>query len=171
MIRLRRPMSDLINLTGQKFGQWIVLRRAPNRMPRITMWICQCDCGTRKTVAGQMLRAGRSKRCRKCVNLKGSHRPNTVNHLPEYKAWENMKKRCYNAKDDSFKNYGGRGIKVYDEWRFNFQSFFKYVGIRPENLTLDRIDTDGNYEPGNVRWATRREQIANRRKVNISVSV
>lgn len=82
---------------------------------------------------------------------------------PLYYTWMQMKQRCYNPNATSYKNYGGRGITVFAEWRESFQTFLDYVGPRPEGKTMDRINNDGNYEPGNVRWATGVEQIANRR--------
>lgn len=84
---------------------------------------------------------------------------------PEHGAWKNMRLRCNNPKNRSYKNYGGRGIKVCEEWENNFSSFLNHIGLKPNrNLSLERIDNDKNYEPGNVKWATSKEQIKNQRK-------
>jgi len=92
-------------------------------------------------------------------------------YLPEYKIWAAMKERCYRKNDKRYHRYGGRGITVYPEWRDSFQAFYDYIGPRPSpKHTLDRINNDGNYEPGNVRWATQEEQ-ANNRSSNFMVTI
>lgn len=89
---------------------------------------------------------------------------------PEYVSWRNMLKRCLNPNDDAYENYGGRGIKVCERWQRSYEAFLADVGRRPDprpyRYTLDRIEVDGNYEPGNVRWATPAEQNANKRTVS-----
>lgn len=88
-----------------------------------------------------------------------------MSKTPEYSAWRAMLLRCNNPNNHNYHNYGGRGIKVCDEWQDSFTNFYKHIGKKPnKTLTLDRIDNDGNYEPGNVHWATRTEQNRNRRK-------
>jgi hypothetical protein len=90
---------------------------------------------------------------------------------PEYRAWNGIKSRCFNQKDSKYHNYGGRGITVHKEWADSFTAFFAYVGFRPhEGMSLDRIDTNGNYEPGNVRWATTIQQ-ANNKRCTLNVSI
>ena len=83
---------------------------------------------------------------------------------PLYRVWSSMKRRCHDSNDMSYPRYGGRGIQVCNEWRDSFAAFFAYMGERPEGLTLDRIKSTGNYEPGNVRWATYKEQARNTRR-------
>ena len=91
---------------------------------------------------------------------------------PEYNLWSKIKQRCYNANNISYQNYGGRGIKMANEWYNSFNSFYSYIGKRPSSRhSLDRIDNNGNYEPGNVRWATIHEQCANKRTNNKDVGV
>src|SRR5262245_21492050 len=90
---------------------------------------------------------------------------------PEYRAWANMKTRCYAPSYRGYHNYGGRGIQVADEWR-NFEAFYAHVGPRPSaQHSIDRIDNGGNYEPGNVRWATRNEQQGNKRRKHLTIAV
>lgn len=88
---------------------------------------------------------------------------------PEYRAWQQMKNRCNNQADPKYPHWGGRGIAVCKEWESSFVAFYEHIGPKPgESYSVDRIDNDGNYEPGNVRWATKKEQAANRRKTKLS---
>lgn len=125
------------------------------------LWICTCDCGNIKTVQARNVIAGKTKSCG-CIRGE----PETglsVRSLPEYRAWIDMKTRCFNKKSNSYKYYGARGITVCDTWKHSFLTFYKDMGKRPDGLTLDRINNDGNYEPNNCRWATMAVQINNRR--------
>lgn len=154
----------IIDIAGQKFGRWTVIEFA-GRKNKATLWLCRCECGAEKIADGHSLRRGQSKGCKSCSNV--THGQATKgNQSAEYTAWCNMIARCYNPKHEYFYNYGGRGITVCDEWRQSFSAFFSHVGKRPSaGHSLDRYpNNDGNYEPGNVRWATRKQQSQNRRK-------
>lgn len=153
------------SLEGKKFGKWLVLGRERNNDKGASMWLCQCNCGVQKVVLGTNLQLGRSMGCGKCRSEKN---PSDFSRKKIYKSWKNMKQRCFYKKDKSYKDYGGRGITVCEAWKDSFESFFDYVSKLPhyqeEGYTLDRINNEGNYEPNNVRWATKYEQTHNRRK-------
>ena len=149
----------------------IVARSDPPRRDNRTMWDVYCDwCGVVKSMRSDHFI--RDKSCG-CVRDKLSGKSNIIHGAAvnggvtsEYKAWTYMKKRCYSTKYDFYKCYGGRGIKVCDEWLHDFQAFFDHIGPRPEKgYSVDRINPDGNYEPGNVRWATVEQQVNNKSKV------
>lgn len=174
----RWPATAFDELLGsQTFGQWVVIgearpyeRRAPEGLKhpggRQRTALCQCSCGTVRIVAVQTLKSGASTSCG-CVRDSATSQRNTthgLSTLPEYKTWCGMKDRCHNSKNKFFHLYGGRGIEVCSEWRDDFAAFFAHVGPRPSpKLSIDRIDVNRGYEPGNVRWATASQQSRNRR--------
>ena len=122
------------------------------------LFICQCGRVIERSI--NYVRRGVYQSCSVCAR----QRPIThgMYGTPEYRAWANMLTRCYNRNRKDFARYGGRGITVCQEWRNSFEAFFAYVGKRPKGMSLDRINNDGNYEPGNVRWATPAQQAQNR---------
>lgn len=132
-------------------------------------WNVRCDCGKTYIAESQTLKKRKDFACRECLaraNIKhGGARTNDHHYL--YATWEGMRRRCNDPKATGYKNWGGRGISVCVAWDLSFEAFEKYIteklGPRPEGHTLDRIDNNGNYQPGNVRWATASEQRANSR--------
>lgn len=162
MNRKGRPAPDI---SGQKFGRWTVIRRNGIKGHN-ALWLCQCECGNQKSVLGTDLRRGHVRSCG-CYHASGFENANTKHGMtktPEYSSWEHMKYRCYNPKDKRYKEYGGRGITVCERWFDSFENFLADMGQRPSmDHSLDRKNVNGNYEPNNCRWATRKEQRNNRR--------
>ncbi len=152
-------------MIGNKFGKWVVIEQRKNPKRTGIYYLCKCECGTESVVVGYNLRIGESTQCRRC-----QLRNNTVKLIRHgmhatkiYSTWRGMIDRCDNPNRDSFYNYGGRGIKVCERW-YKFENFIEDMGIPKEGLTIDRINNDGNYEPGNCRWVTIQENLKNRRK-------
>lgn len=162
-------MSEFQDLTGQRFGRFLVLRREGYDKHRIITWLVRCDCGTERIVDRRRLAAGNTRSCG-CLRREmvgALNRKHGLKGTPEYVIWVGLRARCANTKSISHANYGGRGIKVCERWD-KFENFLSDMGVRPSPLhSIDRIDNDGNYEPGNCRWATRVEQNSNTRRNRI----
>jgi hypothetical protein len=165
----------LVDLTGKRFGRWMVLAIHPKRVRygrrRLAvqaLWLCRCDCGTERLMLGSNLRCGVSTSCG-CFkreqtikrNLKHGH-ARRGNHTRIYDIWVSMLQRCLNPNAAGYRNYGGRGITVCERWLI-FKNFYVDMGDPPPGLSLDRINNDGNYDPPNCHWATHAEQVNNRR--------
>ncbi len=156
------------DLTGEKFGRLTVLVLEGKNEWGTPTWRCICSCGEIKIISSSNLNK-RSQSCgcfrREAIAERNKTHGATVGGkpTPEHETWHSMIQRCHNANHDNFHSYGGRGITVCDRWRQSFSNFLNDVGKRPTGKTLDRYpDKNGNYEPGNVRWATPKEQAHNR---------
>lgn len=159
----------LVDITGMRFSRWLVERIDPTS-GKIKFWHCVCDCGTRKLVFGGDLKRGMSKSCGCLARETRAARMTSHGFArhPAYRSWQHMRTRCENPNDDNFPIYGGRGIVVCAQWQ-TFEVFWQDMGSTwREGLSIDREDTDGNYEPGNCRWATAAQQ-ANNRRTNIMI--
>lgn len=164
-------MGDTLNdLTGQRFGKWLIIGRAPNR-GRSVMWFGKCDCGSIKTVAGTSLKTGTSTSCG-CNLLNRKPRSHGLSKHPLYKVWQRMKGCTTSKTHQDYKHYGARGIAVCSEWLSNFSNFYEWAisSGYERGLTIERVDVNGNYEPDNCTWIPRSEQPKNTRRTNRGVS-
>ena len=161
-----------IDLTGQKFNRLTAIRRDPKRPLN---WFFQCDCGTIKSQQAGNVKSGAVKSCGCLFREMLDERvavgyANGENKHPLFDLWAGMIARCENPNHKGFHNYGGKGVKVCSRWK-DFMTFVKDVGDRPEGTSLDRIRSEGDYEPGNWRWATPKEQSLNtKRNVYLELS-
>lgn len=164
-------MGKLIDLTGQRFGRLVVLGIDSKYIApcgkRDAKWRCQCDCGKETTVIGRNLLSGRTRSCG-CLHRELLSERDTVHgerFTRLYRIWSGMKSRCYIPSSTSYPWYGARGIAVCAEWKNSFVSFKNWAMSHgyQDDLTIDRINVDGNYEPDNCRWVTAEEQQHNKR--------
>lgn len=170
-----KESMNIRNLKGLRFGRLVVVEQTEFRNRGSVLWKCRCDCGNELIAPSSKLAYGRKQSCG-CLRIETSkrtaktgnnRRTHGMKHTKLYQVWNMIKYRCHSPKYPQWKDYGGRGIAICEEWSNSFQAFYDYVSQLPhfgeEGYSIDRINNDGNYEPGNVRWATRTEQNRNRR--------
>lgn len=152
---------------GKKFGRLTVLGiGAKSESSRQYRWKCACDCGVNLEIFGSNIKRGMTTSCG-CLQKEKAGTYNTTHGKSGtkiHKTWKGIKQRCLNPKNPNFPDYGGRGITICDSWKNSFEEFYKFMGEPPSpDHSIDRIDNDKGYEPGNVRWETNLEQVRNRR--------
>jgi len=160
-------MSRLINLVGKKFDRLTVIKRTGSAPNKDTIWLCHCSCGTYKNVCGSKLRGVRTRSCGCLRKDKPNYKTHGMSRTSTYECWCNMKRRCYDQSNKSYKNYGARGIYVCKRWKDSFENFYSDMGEKPHGMTLNRENNDGIYSPNNCNWATHSEQNKNRRPFKI----
>lgn len=155
-----------LNLTGQRFGRLVVIKEAGRSSDGRVRWLCKCDCGNyTSTPSTKTLRNGTCRSCGCIEKEKPNSRTHGMSNTKLFAVWNSMKQRCLNQNSKSYKNYGGRGITVCQEWQEDFQTFYDWAMANgyQEGLEIDRIYVNGNYEPDNCRWVTSKKNNNNRR--------
>ena len=164
-----------VDITGQTFHYLTAVRPSGSAKGVGVVWECLCKCGKTTNATAKNLRSGNTKSCG-CLNSERVIARNKagathgMTGTPTWVVWDNMIQRCTNPNHKSYKEYGARGITICPAWRNEFATFHKDMGPRPAGMSIDRIDNDKGYEPGNCRWATVVEQ-ANNRRNNITLTV
>lgn len=159
------------DMMGETFGRLTVVKCMGVNRRHSYVWLCSCSCGNTTIVDGNCLRRGNTKSCG-CLNhenhiLRPNRRVHGQSGTRLYRIWKRMKSRCYNKNTEDYKKwYGSKGVKVCDEWKNDFQAFYDWAMANgySEELTIDRIDPYGNYEPDNCRWADAKTQQSNKRE-------
>ena len=159
---------DIKDITGQRFGRLIALKHIGFASNHVALWKCKCDCGKMIVARECNLHSGITKSCG-CLQIERTKKANSKHGKTNtrlYNIWSKMKERCCNPTRKAYKNYGKKGVSVCDEWLNDFQKFHDWAIVSgyKDNLTIDRINSDGNYEPNNCRWITLSENVRQKYK-------
>lgn len=159
-------MTARLDVSGQRYGRLVAISFSRRNSTGNTLWNCKCDCGNELEVLLPSLRRGNTRSCGCWLKELRIERKTThgKKRTRAWLSWASMRARCLNQKNPAYKDYGGRGIVICQRWLDSFQNFFDDMGDRPDGLSLERIDVNGNYEPGNCKWATDKEQTRNQRR-------
>lgn len=152
---------NFVDLSGMKFNFLTVIKRIENSNAGKAKYLCQCDCKRYSKVISSALKNGSTKTCGECDLIDRGARTHGMSKSYTYQSWTAMKRRCYDKNFEKYPRYGGRGIKVCDRWH-KFENFLADMGERPEGKTIDRQDSNGNYDKKNCKWATAKEQSNNK---------
>lgn len=153
-----RNLNKIEDLIKKQFGYWKVIGKIKDEKRNEWLFKCECKCGLIKNISGHHLKSGSTTKCHRCRN-----KTHGMSYTDTFRIWTGILRRCLNPNFKNYKNYGGRGIKVCESW-LKFENFFQDMGNRPVTLQIDRIDNDGNYEPGNCRWVTAKENSLNKKR-------
>lgn len=158
-------MSAIV-MIGRRFGRLLVTHRVASTGE--AKWACLCDCGGRAEVTGSNLRRSRQVSCGCYLSERRFRHGHAGRRTPTYRSWASMIARCDATTGRYFDTYGARGITVCERWRQSFEAFLEDMGERPAGTSIDRVNNDGNYQPGDCRWATRRQQAHNTRRSKLT---
>lgn len=151
---------------GKRSGSLVIIGITSSEKSRGVYYICNCDCGMTVVILSSRVKSGHSTKCSKCgkddFDSKTYKVRHGMSHTSTYRIWDGMRRRCTDPKDKSYGRYGGKGITVCDRWLESFDNFLEDMGVRPDGLEIDRIDSKGPYSPANCRWVTRQENLKNR---------
>jgi len=169
---MARTAEDWTNKT--RIGGKVLRRAKENGPSGDVRWVVLCDCGREFEVSASLLRRRKTFQCKPCSNAAGYAKTHGGSLEPLYSVWDNMKRRCHDPRATGYHRYGGRGIFMDESWRTDFGIFRAYItselGPKPTpEHTIDRINPDDGYRPGNIRWATRAEQRANLSRATLTV--
>jgi hypothetical protein len=164
--------NEVHDRAGMRIGRLTVVKfsgfKEYKSGPRRSLWLCKCDCGNENVISARNIAEKNVLSCG-CLQkeMAKKNAKHNMSRTKIYKIWTTLKQRCENNNDKNYPRYGGRGIMVCKEWADSFDAFYMHMGDMPTGCSLDRIDNNGNYEPGNVRWATKVQQTRNKRGVHL----